>query len=458
MSVSTQSIFKSIESNQLLGSTDLKKAREKWGKPGRDGVDDPYKLARWLAVNHYLSLYQADKLLLEKPEDLVVGPYRVKSRVETEPMAGWLLAEDNLHRQVYLQPVTAGKSATSPTLAEVVKTATGFRNTQVVAVLGLLGDRGREYLVRDFFSGDSLQNLVERKATLGALPAAKLFSLLFNAVAALTEKGIHPGELELDSFWIGPTPGSKSASPTKTVRIIDAGVPAGLLNPPDSKSHLQGKAIAPAEAVFRLAAGMYQALTGVVPYPEYAAGTKPWTSAGSPPASIATLRRDLPESIAHFLDGLLHPESAGKTESPAHAAKQLRVLISAEEHSAAQAEEAGLSHQSLISAGTAHGASPSPETEQENLSAADKFLHSTRHWLESMGIFTRDLIVFTAGALAFLFLLIVSLIFFKLDLVPFLCFGLGSGFGYAVERFFRSAEAALPVAEVSPSEENLAAG
>lgn len=445
MAATTQSIFQSIEKNQLLGPADYKKVVQKWNKPGREAVDDPFRLARWLTNNRYLSLYQADKLLLDQGKELIYGSYRIKNRIELPPMAGWLVAEDKLRRQIYLQPVSGQSKATG--FSEAVKSAVAFKHPQVVSILGMFRDGEKEFLVREYFAGESLQNLVDRKATLGAIPVVKLFSLLFNAVSALLEKGIYPGELDLASFWIGPVHGSTNSAPTKTVRIVDAGVSPSLLGQPlDKKINL------PQEAAFRLGVAMYEALSGVCPYPDYDNGSKPFTAPGPQPEPLGSLRQDVPESIASFVDDLIHQPPGGKAEVPAHAAKQLRILIAAEDHSAVHEEHDGIHQSTMVVEARPIQATIVTEDDEEQ-TAADRMLNSIRKWLESMGIFGRDLIVFTAGSLTFLFIIIFTLVVFRWDLIPVLCLGLGAGVGYILERFFRSADSQYQVAELSPDEE-----
>jgi hypothetical protein len=85
-------------------------------------------------------------------------------------------------------------------------------------------------------------------------------------------------------------------------------------------------------------------------------------------------------------------------------------------------------------------ANDSNDDSEEALSGADKLLASVQSWLAKMGIATRDLILFTAGALTFLFVIILVLVIFSFDLIPLLCLGLGGAMGYGIERFLKHAE------------------
>lgn len=421
MSTSVTAFFDSIAKHQILGATDLERLKARWGKPGRENPDDATKLARWLVVNQNLTAHQSKKILEGKAEELVFGNFRIKDAVETGPLAGWLIAEDNLHRPAYLEPIASSISTDGvkfQALKEKVASATAFQNPQVTRVLGLLEHKGKHCLVREFSHGESLHSLVKRQARPKPVQVAKLFSLLFQGCAQLQDAGLYLGQVTLDSFVLAQT--GKPGASHKTVRIVDALIDPKLLGLATSAATTER------ETILRLGRAFYELLTLQKP--------------GSNPAPVASLLPEAPDMIAEFVDSLVSPDEESRPASLAAAGKQLRVVLAAEEHSLqSEADEVVVS---AVAAPTSPG-SHSHDTKDDSdeaLSGADKLLASVQSWLAKMGIATRDLILFTAGAMTFLFVIILVLVIFSFDLIPLLCLGLGGALGYGIERFLKHAE------------------
>jgi hypothetical protein len=421
MSTSVAGFFDSIAKHQILGSTDVERLKNSWGKPGREGADDPTKLARWVVVNQNLSAHQAKKILEGKAGDLVFGKYRIKDAVESGPLSGWLIAEDNLQRPVYLEPIASAISSDGvkfQTLKDKVTEAAAFQNPQVTRVIGLLEHMGKHCLVREFLQGESLQSLVKRRARPKPLQVAKLFSLLFQACAQLRESGLYLGQTTLESFVLTQT--GKPGASHKTVRIMDALIDPKLLGLKSSGGTNEQ------EIILRLGSAFYEVLTLQKP--------------GTNPAPIASLVPETPEMIAEFVDSLVSPDENSRPANLISAGKQLRVVLAAEEHSLQSEADDVVVAAIVVPSKAASFANESNEDSEEALSGADKLLASVQSWLAKMGIATRDLILFTAGALTFLFVIILVLVMFSFDLIPLLCLGLGGAMGYGIERFLKHAE------------------
>ncbi len=421
MSTTVSGFFESIAKHQILGAAEVERLKARWAKPGREKADDPISLARWLVVNQNLTAYQGKKILAGKPEELLFGNYRIKDAVETGPLEGWLIAEDNLHRPVYLEPVSQSIGSDPvklQALKEKVTAASAFQNPQVTRVLGLLEHKGKYCLAREFAQGESLQSLVKRHARPKPIQVAKLFSLVFQACAHLRESGLYPGQTSLDSFVLVQT--GKPGASNKTVTIVDALIDPKLLGLPGSAASGE------AETILRLGRSFYELLTLQKP--------------GSSPAPVASLVPETPDMIAEFVDSLVTSDEASRPSSLAAAGKQLRVVLVAEEHtSQTEAEDVVVA---AVGAPTRKSTlvDETAEDQDESLSGADKLLASVQSWLSKMGIATRDLILFTAGALTFLFAIISVLVIFSFDLIPLLCLGLGGALGYGIERFLKHAE------------------
>lgn len=421
MSVSVTGFFDSLTKHQILGTADVERLSTRWGKPGRENADDSHKLARWMVVNQNLTAYQSEKILAGKAEELVFGNYRIKDAVDSGPLVGWLIAEDTLHRPVYLEPIApaiASDASKFRALKEKVSAATAFQNPQVARVLGLMEQKGKHCLVREFTQGESLQSLVKRQARPKPLQAAKLFSLLFQVCAQLKESGLYQGQTNLDSFVLAQV--GKPGASHKTVRILDALIDPQLLGQTNTSAKSES------ETILLLGRAFYELLTLQHP--------------GSQPAPVASLVPETPDMIAEFVDSLVSPDEGSRPGTLAAAGKQLRVVLAAEEHTLQSEAEEVVVAAIATPSGRSALANETSGIPDEDLSGADKLLASVQSWLAKMGIATRDLILFTAGALTFLFVIILVLVIFGFDLIPLLCLGLGGAMGYGIERFLKHAE------------------
>ncbi|MSR80162.1 MAG: hypothetical protein EXS11_05485 [Gemmataceae bacterium] len=424
MPITVSDFFDAIVQNQILGLVDIETLKARWNKAGREAANDASKLARWMVVNQYLTVYQCEKILKRKADELVVDNYRVKDLVASGPMQGWLIAEDNLRRPTYLEQVSPAIS-TDPTkskaLVDAIKTASVFQNPQVSKIIGLVQQVGKEFLAREYASGESLQSLVNRKVRLKPLQVAKLFSLLFSAFTTLRGSGAYPGKVTLESFWLCQS--GKPGASHKTIRVIDSLVDPMLLGNAASDSPSE------TETIHKLGVAMYELLT--------------LQSPNSQPVPVASLVSEIPDLIAEFVDSLVMADSNQGPVTLAAIGKQLRVVLAAEENNKhVEMEE-------LVVVSVVHGPSKKVNAlgfaqsteDDDSLSAANRFLEMVKGWLEKAGIATRDLILFTAGSLSFLFIIILVLVVFAFDLVPLFCLGLGAALGYGIERFLKHAEA-----------------
>ncbi len=423
MQITVGDFFESIVQNQIVGLVEIETLKAGWNKAGREDVNDSSKLARWMVVNQYLSVYQSEKILKKRANDLVVGHYRVKDSVASGPMQGWLIAEDNLRRPTYLEPVNGAiisDPIQSNTLSDAIKTSSVFQNPQVARIIELVKGGGNEFLAREYAHGESLQSLVNRKVRLKPIQIAKLFSLLFSAFTALRGAGAYPGKVNLESFWLSQS--GKPGASHKTIRIMDALVDPKLLGNEHSQK------LSESETIQKLGLAMYELLTLQRPKAQL--------------APVSSLVSDIPDLIAEFVDSLVSTDGNQNSVSLSAIGKQLRVILAAEEnHKHVELEE-------MVVVGVAEGTSKKPlgvapvkAMEDEEVSAADRVLDMVKGWLEKAGIATRDLILFTAGSLTFLFLIIMVLVIFSFDLIPLFCLGLGAALGYGIERFLKHAEA-----------------
>ncbi len=423
MPITVDDFFDAITQNQIVGLGDIETIKAGWKKAGREAVTDSSKLARWMIVNQYLSVYQCEKILKRKTDELVVGNYRVKDSVTSGPLEGWLIADDTLHRPTYLEQINTSITSDptkSKALADSIQKSTDFQNPQVSRIIGLIQEGDRAYLAREYAQGESLQSLINRKVRLKPIQVAKLFSLLFTGFSALRGSGAFPGKVSLESFWLCQT--GKPGASQKTIRIIDALIDPKLLG--NEASHPPTES----ETAHKLGLAMYELLT--------------LQSPNSNPAPVSSLVPEIPDLIAEFVDSLVRVAPDKNPVSLLATGKQLRVILAAEENNK------HIEMEDLVVVGVVEGASKKAkpvavaesQIEEEPGSGADRLLELVKGWLEKAGIATRDLILFTAGSLSFLFVIILVLVVFSFDLIPLFCLGLGAALGYGIERFLNHAE------------------
>lgn len=311
-----QDICAAIAEHRLMSSKDFAAMRARWGRPGRQGADDPQRFLRWLVANRYVTEFVAQTLGAGKANDLVLNQFRVIDRLASGPMAGTYLAADPLDRHVAIE-MLAADSASAP-FQEAARRAMALEHPNVGRILDMGEAGGRRYLVKENYEGQTLKMILERRKSLPYAQAARLMALALAGVDALHQAGLGAGELSADCLLL--TAASRETPHQRTVKVLLMGI-HGTPNPQDD--------------IFRLGCVFYRCLTGQAPF-----SSEALPNPGQPAAAVCTLAPHVPEMLGQIVDEMIDPVAVNRPKKAAHVAKSLRIFLAADEHGSEHAVDA----------------------------------------------------------------------------------------------------------------------
>jgi serine/threonine protein kinase len=347
---SVEEVCQLIEQYRLMSSKDYAAMRARWFRPERKEVASTEEFRKWLVVNHYLTDFVAKVLLGRKSAQLVLNQYRLQDHLISGPMAGAYLALDALDRPVAVEVLSAASASDPAVLAgfqQAAHKAMAVDHPNVARVVDVGEAHGLHYLVKEYFEGQTLEDVLKRRGTLPHLQATRLMALALAGLDALYAKGVPGGDLSADCLLLAPA--GKGPATQRTVKILHAGVRRRLFDETAigrSISIVQGipdelelaasctfevvsdpGAANPAEDVFRLGCVFYRCVTGKAPFAERDLPRPP-----RPARPVAEAAPGTPDMLCQIIEQMIDPDPAKRPQKAAHVAKSLRVFLAAEEH------------------------------------------------------------------------------------------------------------------------------
>jgi serine/threonine protein kinase len=350
---SVEEICGSIEKYQLMSSKDLATMRARWFRPDRKEVADPEAYRKWLVLNRYLTDFVAKVLSGRKADQLVLNQYRLIDQMISGPMAGAYIAIDPLDRRVAIEVLSASCAADKSVLAGFQAAALRAMKVQhpnVGRILDTGEAHGFYYLVKEYYEGQTLEDILERRGKLPYQQATRLMALALAGLDALHSAGVPAGDLTADCLLLAPA--DKGAPSQRMVKILHAGVRRRLFDEtaigrsisivqgiPDELSlkesctfqFMEAGAPNPAEDIFRLGCLFYRCVTGHAPFPE-----RELPLPSHPAKPVGEISPEVPEMLGQIIEEMIDPEAAKRPQKAAHVAKSLRVFLASDE----QAREA----------------------------------------------------------------------------------------------------------------------
>ena len=468
---SPEEIAALIERYRLVSSKDLATLRARWFRPERKEAADPAQFRRWLVANRYLSDFVAKVLSGRKSDQLVLNQYRLQDQLISGPMAGSYLAIDPLDRHVAIEVLSAKCAADKAVLANFQQTAHKAMGVQHPNV-GRVVDTGEAhhlyYLVKEYYEGPTLEEILERRGKLPYQQAARLMAQALAGLEALHGAGLPAGDLAADCFQLAPA--GKGQPHQRTVKILHAGVRRRLFDETAigrSISMIQGipdelelsssctfefevgeaSDRAPADDLFRVGCLFYRCVTGAAPFPEKDLAPV------RPARPVCEAAPEVPEMLGRVIDEMIDPTPAKRPQKAAHVAKSLRVFLAAEEQGREAKPEENIAAPAAVAAAEEErvdeeSAAEEEEVEEEEAAPAPrarrKALAPDATWWDKV-IATyqeihpevRDLVFLASGAL--LMLALIFLVEFLTGLHLSYVAGLATGAvaSYFVEMYVR---------------------
>jgi serine/threonine protein kinase len=453
MTLSVEQLCESIGERRLLPSAELARLRARWFQSKRADVNDVDKFGHWMTVNGYLTPFSFRMLRDGKGHLLQLNQYQLTDHLSSGPFAGAFLAVDPLHRRVVLEVLAADKAA-NPEAVQAFQTAAEramtVRHANVNLTLDFGQAQGRHYLVREFYEGETLADILAQRGKLKPLAAARLFALALLGLQALHEKQVPAGPLGPESLLLSIA-GKGAGSKARTVKILNAGVPRTLFDPAALDAAMAPAASAhqapppdlrapstPREDLFRLGVTFYRSLTGQAPFsPEAAA-------AGTPHATpIRSLAPEVPEILAQLVESMIAADPAHRPGGAAQVAKGLRIFLASEEEGRQDQPE-----EQLIPHPAAPVATPAQEEPADASDLADAaeprasgdLAGQLKSLWGEIRPGQRDWVFLSIGAAAVVLIVLFLTLLTGIHFVNLVCLLTGGALSFFVERLLRLRE------------------
>jgi serine/threonine protein kinase len=383
-------------------------------------------------------------------------------------MAGAYVAHDALDRPVAIEVLSAECASDKSVLA-------GFQQAAIKAMevqhpnVGRIVDTGEAhgffYMVKEYFEGPTLEDILQKRGKIPYLQATKLMALALAGLEALHAKGVPAGDLTLDCLLLAPL--GKGVANQRTVKILHAGVRRKLFDEtaigrtirfvpgiPDelelAKSCTfqvsEAGAANPAEDIFRLGCVFYHCVTGKAPFAE-----RDLPHPKQPARPVSELAPEVPEMLCQIIEQMIDPDPAKRPQKAANVAKSLRVFLAAEE----QATE--IKAEEHVVAPTHKAAEPvaeEPELEEEDeeeaerpaprraarakepVSADEAYSKAATLWNEIKPD-VRDLLFLAGGALGMLLIIFLGTLLTGINLVYIAGLLTGAAASYCVDLYLK---------------------
>ncbi|HEV3080175.1 MAG TPA: PilT/PilU family type 4a pilus ATPase [Gemmataceae bacterium] len=346
MQFTVEDLLGQIEQYHLMSPKDVPAVKARWFRPERKDAQDAARFCDWLRVNNYLTEFVLSALTRGKADQLALNQYRLTDWLRTGPEAGDFLATDPLERLLRVQ-IVAPEATQGPAWFEQFRQAAQrlmkVLHPGVARALDFGQARGIDYLVSEHVEGESLEDVLNKHGKLNYDLAARIFALVFDALAALHEQGVRAGELSAACIVFAGT--GKSAGGNRTIRLVNVAFPRRLFDAtalgiiardqlpepprhtgPSSDVYQLQAAPRPEEEILRLGSICYRCVTGREAYP-----TSDSPRPGLNPPPVQKHAPEVPGMLADLIDSMVDTVVANRPRSAAAVAKALRVFLKTEE-------------------------------------------------------------------------------------------------------------------------------
>lgn len=289
-----------------------------------------------LSPNAHDTPPQEDSLAAAVPPELADHPrYRVLAPLGTGGMGIVYKAEHRLMQRIVALKIIH-KRLTERTDAverfrQEVKAAARLGHPNIVAAYDAEQAGDLHFLVMEYIEGTNLDQLVRSQ---GSLPVALACEIARQAALGLQhahERGMVHRDLKPHNLLL---------TSTGQVKILDFGLarfgsesngasltePGTVLGTPDYIAPEQARDARQADIradIYSLGCTLYFLLAGRPPFPEGSALQKLMAHQERTPPSLATIRPDVPDGLAHIVERLLAKNPAQRFQTPAEVAEQL---------------------------------------------------------------------------------------------------------------------------------------
>jgi serine/threonine protein kinase len=293
----------------------------------------PEDLSDWLIGRGWLTAYQARRLLIGRPDGLVLGGYHLLEPLGQGGMGQVFKARHALMNRVvavkFIHPDLVNDPEAARRFRQEIRAAAQLSHPNVVLAHDAEQSGGRHFLVMEYCEGVNLRRLVDQS---GPLPAAAACEYVRQAALGLQhafERGLTHRDLKPDNLMLVGG----------TVQILDFGL-ARLRESESGSSSVTKEGLivgtpdfmAPEQAVGRadvrsdlysLGCTLYYLLTAQAPFPGGSTMEKCMRHRCEEPEPLGLRRPDVPEPLQQLIRRLMAKAPAQRFQTPAELAEAL---------------------------------------------------------------------------------------------------------------------------------------
>lgn len=292
----------------------------------------------------------------------------------------YLAHDPSLGQDVALRVLLSGNDELRERFMIEARSAARLRHPNVVAVTDVGAVNDRPYVAMEFVEGETLGNLLKRRAPLSTERRLSMAMDMTDGLAHAHRQGVVHGDLRPEHVIVAAT---------GAVKILDFGhgrvtSAAGLTNPHIpigpfnymSPEHIAGRPLTPHSDMFSFGAVLFELFSGQQAFPGARSTRLLHRMLAGEHDPFLSIDADLPAEAAWVVQRLLHPEPAGRFESltvallelaiarDKLASAQTKVVVEVETDVSAPStscdEAAVPQHETANRAGTAAAAAPTP--------------------------------------------------------------------------------------------------
>jgi serine/threonine-protein kinase len=279
---------------------------------------DAAALAHSLVEQRVLSQFQADRVLANKAQGLVLGPYVLVDVLGTGSMGTVFKAQSKSDQHFYAVKILPRRSMWNVRLARrQVRQFGQFSHPAVAPFVDVGTSGGTHYLVWPLIEGEPLEALVQRQAKLPANVTAQIGWQIANALNVCHQNGIFHGLLKPSNVMIGAqnhvtvldfgigsllaeNEGESLVDTMSTANTLTSGLdccsPESIMEP--SNRTLAGDQ-------YSLGCTLYFCLTGRYPFAEGSAVEKMMAHQFKDPTPLKEVVPDVPDRLAEVVERLM---------------------------------------------------------------------------------------------------------------------------------------------------------
>jgi serine/threonine-protein kinase len=296
-------------------------------------------LAEYLIEQGVLSHFQAERVLQNKSQGLVLGPYVLVDSIGTGSMGQVYKAMSKTDGAAYAVKVLPRRSMWNVRLARRQVRAFGqVTHPAVVPFVDVGTAGGLHYLVWPLVEGEPLDRLVQRSGQLTPEQAAAIGLQIAQGLAACHGQGIFHGLLKPSNIMVSPDLGAS---------ILDFGIGSLLVENEDEslvdtmstantltsgldcaspESIMEPTNRTPAGDQYSLGCLLYYCVTGRYPFPEGSAVEKMMAHQFKQPTPVKELAPSIPDKLADVIERLMQKSPEARYSGADEVAAELTPL------------------------------------------------------------------------------------------------------------------------------------